>query len=82
MRAKFATNPDIEVRTEARVVGKDGKVRYLDVQAVNRRTGEIVDQVQVGRTIKSGAPVIRERRAMEDIDRTTGANTRFRPYDK
>ena len=82
MQRTHANNPDIEVRTEVRVVGQDGKARYIDAQAVNRRSGQIVDQVQVGLTNKNGTPVIRERRAMYDIDRATGFDTRYRSYDR
>lgn len=82
MQKTHASNPDIEVRTEVRVTGADGKSRYIDAQAVNTKTGDIVDQVQVGRTNKNGTPVIRERRAMEDIDRATGFDTRYRSYDR
>ncbi len=62
--------------------GQDGKGRFIDAQAVDTRTGEIVDQVQVGRTNKNGTPVARERRAMEDIDRATDFDTRYRSYDR
>jgi hypothetical protein len=82
MQTTYAGNPDVEVRTELRVVGQDGKVRYIDAQAVDRASGDIVDQVQVGRTNKNGTPVIRERRAMEDIDPATGFDTRYRAYDQ
>ena len=82
MQKKYANNPDIEVRPEVRVVGQDGQVRYIDAQAVNKRTGKIADQVQVGRSNKNNTPVIRERRNMVDIDRTTGFDTRYRSYDR
>jgi hypothetical protein len=82
MRTRYASAIDIEVRTEVRIVGRDGQVRYVDAQAYNVRTGEIVDQVQVGRTNKNGTPVSRERTNMEDIDRATGVDTRYRPYDR
>jgi hypothetical protein len=68
--------------SEVYVKGQDGKGRFIDAQAVDTRTGEIVDQVQVGRTNKNGTPVARERRAMEDIDRATDFDTRYRSYDR
>jgi hypothetical protein len=79
---KYRDNPDLEVITEGKVKGKDGKVRYVDVQVVNTRTGEIVEQVQVGNTTEQGAPVARERSAMEDIDQATGLDTKYRPMDR
>jgi len=78
---QYAHDPSIIVRTEVRVVGQNGQVRYIDLQAKNIKTNTVVDQVQVGRTNKSGTPVSRERRNMEDIDRATGFNTRYRAYD-
>ncbi len=65
-----------------RVVGLDKKARYVDAQAYNKKTDSVVDQVQVGRTNKNGTPVARERRAMNDIDRATGFDTRYRSYDR
>ncbi|HSX52565.1 MAG TPA: RHS repeat-associated core domain-containing protein [Cellvibrio sp.] len=79
MQRRYGENAVI--RTEVFVKGADGKVRFLDAQAIDRKTGVILDQVQVGKTNKNGTPVIRERRAMEDIDRATGFDTRYRGYD-
>lgn len=82
MQKNNVNNPEIEVRTEVRIVGADEKVRYIDAQAVNTQTGEVVDQVQVGRTNKNGTPVMRERQAINDIDSATQFNTRYRAYDR
>ncbi len=78
---QYADDPSIIVRAEVRVVGHNGQVRYIDLQARNIKTNTIVDQVQIGRTNKNGTPVARERKNMEDIDRATGFNTRYRAYD-
>lgn len=82
MQRRYAGNSDIEIRTEVRVISQDGQVRYLDAQAKNIRTNQIVDQVQVGRTNKNSSPVSRERHNMAVIDRATGFDTRFRSYDR
>jgi hypothetical protein len=79
---RYSNDPDIIVKTEIRIIGGDNQVRYIDVQAKNVRTNEIIDQVQVGRTNKNGIPVARERRNMEDIDRATRFDTRYRSYDR
>lgn len=47
----------------------------VDVAGLDPDTGELVELHQVGRQTRSGQPVARERRALDDIERTT----RIRP---
>ena len=54
--------------------------RYVDVFGRNAE-GKVVEMHQVGRQTKSGNPVARETRAMNDIQQSTGQRPIFHPYN-
>jgi hypothetical protein len=57
--------------------------RFIDVAAVDKTTGEIIEGVQVGRETKGKIPVARERRAIKDIhDAAPDIDIKFRPYNR
>jgi RHS repeat-associated protein len=62
--AKGFTDIRQEVRFLKGALGQ--KERFVDIVARNPRTGETV-LVQIGKMTKSGVPIIRERRALDDI---------------
>jgi RHS repeat-associated protein len=72
---------DVEVRFKPGTFGS-GKNRYADIVGRNPTTGA-TEIVQIGKTLKSdpNVPVIRERRALDDIimspDFPPGSNVRF-----
>ena len=78
---------DIETRglrskTEQKVETPGGPKgsRYVDV--VGRDAdGNVVEMHQIGRQTKGGAPVSRERKALDDIQRATGTRPKFHPYN-
>ena len=85
LRRKYADDKNVEVKTEVHVPtpGGNKENRYLDVAAVDRNTGQVVEGVQVGRETKGEIPVARERRALEDIQNAQpNAELRFRPYNR
>jgi RHS repeat-associated protein len=85
LRDKYANDPNIEVQTEVRVrtPGGDKENRYLDVAAVDKRTGEVVEGVQVGKQTQAGNPVAREQRAIQDVNKASpGTDVSFRPYNR
>ncbi len=53
--------------------------RFVDVVGRDAQ-GNIVEMHQIGRQTKGGAPVTREVRALNDIERATGTPPRFHPY--
>ena len=55
-----------------------GKYRYPDIEATYNNT--ITIYIQVGRSTKSGLPISRENRAMEDLQNKS--TTYFIPYDR
>jgi len=63
-------------RKEFKIKLPNGKKRYIDVAAIDEE-GNPIELHQVGRTNKDGSPVIRERRASEDIEKATGINVIF-----
>jgi hypothetical protein len=69
LEAKYGADPNIEIRTEGYIKTPDGKksARFIDVVAVDLRTGRIIEGIQVGRQTGTGVPVSRERDAIEDI---------------
>jgi RHS repeat-associated protein len=79
---------DIEARgleavTEYRIVTPGGErgSRYVDVAGRDPNTGQVVETHQVGRQTVAGAPVARERRAMDDIQKAGKKRPRFHPYN-
>jgi hypothetical protein len=57
--------------------------RFLDVAAVDRTTGQVIDFVQVGRETKAGNPVAREQRAINDIrSASPKTDVSFHPYNR
>jgi RHS repeat-associated protein len=85
LEQKYPDDPKVEVRTEVRVPtpGGEKENRYLDVAAVDKETGRVVEGVQVGRETQSGNPVAREQRALNDIrGALPGVNVEFRPYNR
>jgi hypothetical protein len=70
------SKPEVKIETPG---GNKGS-RYPDVSFRNPDTGEET-HVNVGRTIGSGEPVARERRALEDM-RRQGIQIDYVPYDR
>ncbi len=82
---RYARDPNIEVRTEVMVRTPEGdkSKRFIDVAAVDKRTGDVVEGVQVGRETKAGNAVAREQRALNDIaEAKPNSNVSFRPYNR
>jgi hypothetical protein len=69
LKAKYDDDPSVTVEREVMVKTPEGekKTRYLDVGATGGDPEVLIEGVQVGRTTKSGIPVARERRALDDI---------------
>jgi len=67
-----------EVKVETPGGTKDK--RYVDVQGTNSTTGQ-TKQVQVGKQNKNGTPVSREKKALDDIEKSTGKRPEFIPYN-
>jgi RHS repeat-associated protein len=85
LRDKYADDPDVEVRTEVRVrtPGGDKENRFIDVAAVDKKTGQVIEGVQVGKETQAGNPVAREQRAINDISRASpSTDISFRPYNR
>lgn len=85
LRDKYADDPNVEVRREVRVKTPDGEKgsRFIDVAAVDRRTGQVIEGVQVGRETKAGNPVAREQRAIDDIrGASPSTDISFLPYNR
>jgi len=59
-----------KVKKEYEIEISNDKKRFVDVAGLDE-TGNPVELHQVGRTNKDGSPVIRERRAIEDIEKAT-----------
>jgi len=57
-------------KSEYEVKLQNGKKRFVDVAGLDEK-GNPVELHQVGRTNKDGSPVIRERRAITDIEKAT-----------
>jgi hypothetical protein len=55
--------------------------RRPDITARNPQTGEIYNE-NIGRSLKTGEPVARERRALDDIEGATGQRPGYTPYDR
>lgn len=72
----------LEASTEHRVATPDGckSCRYVDVVGKDS-SGKVVEMHQVGRQTGAGAPVAREVRAMDDIQKATGNRPEFHPYN-
>jgi hypothetical protein len=60
--------------------GGNKGTRYVDVVGKDVQ-GNVVEMHQVGRQTKSGPPVSRERKALDDIEGTTGTRPDFHPYN-
>jgi len=63
-------------KSEKLIYLPNGKKRFVDAAGLDEN-GNPVELHQVGRTNKDGSPVIRERRAMEDIEKATGKKVIF-----
>ncbi|HYO60074.1 hypothetical protein [Archangium sp.] len=55
--------------------------RFVDVAGINESTDKVEEMHQVGRQTKDGQPVAREKKAMDDIEKTTGKRPKFHPYN-
>ncbi len=55
--------------------------RFIDVAAVDPKTGKVVETHQVGKKNKDGTEVARERRAMDDVQNTGRPRPKFHPYN-
>lgn len=55
--------------------------RFVDVAGIDESTKKIEEMHQVGRQTKSGQPVAREKKAMDDIEKATGKRPKFHPYN-
>ena len=64
-----------------RKTDKNGKSRYIDIGAEDKKTGDLVEAHQIGKQNKNGTPVKRERDAMEDIEKLSGIKVTFHPYN-
>ena len=65
---------------ERAVITPEGKRRYPDISAKEPAGRPYYENI--GRTTKSGEPVARERKALDDIRRSSGAESGFIPYDR
>jgi RHS repeat-associated protein len=65
-----------------RTPGGERARRFVDIAAQHPGTGEVLELYQVGRQTKSGLPVARERRALDDIEEAIGRRPRFIPYNR
>ncbi len=66
-------------KPERAVTTPEGKRRFPDI-STRGPDGEVYHE-NVGKQTKSGEPVSRERKALQDIDRATGKKTGFTPYN-
>jgi hypothetical protein len=73
----------LDFRVERQVMTPDGSKnsRYVDVVGVDPKSGAVVEMHQVGKQTMQGAPISRERRAMDDIQNATGMTPHFHPYN-
>jgi hypothetical protein len=69
LSAKYPDRALVDVTGEEVVDTPDGEKqrRYLDAAAVDAISGQIIEGIQVGKETKSGNPVSREQRALNDI---------------
>jgi hypothetical protein len=65
---------------ERSVITPEGKRRFPDIST--RGPGGNPYHENVGRSISSGGPIARERRALDDIGRATGTRPGYTPYDR
>jgi RHS repeat-associated protein len=65
---------------ERSVITPEGKRRFPDVSTIDP-SGRPYHE-NVGRSISSGDPIARERRALDDIERSTGRRPGYTPYDR
>jgi RHS repeat-associated protein len=65
---------------ERSVITPEGKRRFPDISTIDP-SGRPYHE-NVGRSISSGDPVARERRALDDIERSTGRRPGYTPYDR
>ncbi len=77
MRSLFATFCLLWVETPE---GSKSK-RFVDVAGINESAEKVEEFHQVGRQTKSGQPVAREKKAMDDIQKATGKRPKFHPYN-
>lgn len=75
----------LKPQEEYRILTPGGRKnsRFVDVVGINSND-EVVEMHQIGKMTKSGLPVSRERRAIEDIDMfrpRASTNTQFHPYN-
>lgn len=73
--------PDAYVKTEAKVVAENGKIRYGDVGVYFPGSSSPYLVAQVGKSLMSGNPVARERRAIADIT-GSGVYVLYFAYDR
>jgi RHS repeat-associated protein len=71
--------PEREVHV--RTPGGDKENRFADVGARDAN-GDLVELHQVGKEKKNGEPISREQKAINDINRATGLDTQFHPYNR
>jgi RHS repeat-associated protein len=65
---------------ERSVITPEGQRRFPDISARDPSGNPYYENI--GRSTSSGGPVARERRALEDIGRSTGTTPGFTPYDR
>jgi hypothetical protein len=70
-----------EREVKADTPGGNKEKRYVDVVGTDPVTGK-KEMVQVGKENKNGTPVSRERKAIDDINGSTGETVKFVPYNK
>ncbi len=71
----------LDAARESFFKNKNGKSRFADIVATNKKTGEIEEIHQVGKQNKNGTPIKRERDAIEDIEKLSKMKVIFHPYN-
>jgi hypothetical protein len=82
--AKEVGSRGLDARKEYEVKTPEGSKskRFVDVAGIDEVTDSVKEMHQVGVQTKTGQPVAREKRALDDIEKATGKRPEFHPYDK
>ena len=78
---------DFEEEYRVKIGDGQKKNRYVDIVAIDKATGEVVEYHQIGKRNEKLAPqgkivpVKRERDAISDIKQTTEKGVKFHPYN-
>jgi len=71
---------DVDVEHHISTPGGAKGSRFVDVAGLDA-AGNVAELHQVGRQTKGGAPVSREVKAMDDIQKATGIRPQFHPHN-